>query len=67
MIPVLVYKNEVEMGWFKDLEGGINCIRETCRNQGFDINEYKLVCKESKKILWNGTDDYDLCINTKKW
>lgn len=66
MIPVIVYKNDIEMGWFKDLQGGMICVQATCKNHGFDISQYKLVCKETKNILWNGADNYNSDINTTK-
>lgn len=57
MNKVKVYKNGQEVGWYKDLVPGINAIKATCKNMGYDIREYELRdYTDEKKILWNGSE-----------
>jgi hypothetical protein len=67
MTHVSVFKEGREMGWFKDLNGGILCVKNTCEMHGFDINMYYITEKDDhKNILWKGSDEADLDINTRK-
>lgn len=54
MVKVLVVKNGEKMGWFKDLQPGINCILESCKTNKFDIRDYELRDMEGGIILWSG-------------
>ena len=54
-MKVKVFKNNKEVGWYKDHVGGANAIIATCRNQGFDITEYHFTqFEDTKKIVWKG-------------
>lgn len=51
---ILVFKNGIESGWFKDIEAGKNAIIVACKVHGFDIEEYEFRDKFTKKVLWKG-------------
>lgn len=59
MTKVRVIKDNIEVGWFKDLQPGINCIIETCKLHKFDISLYKLVDYYDSKVLWTGESIVD--------
>lgn len=65
MIRVVVVKNGKEIGWFKDLQPGINCILESCKVHDFDIKEYELRHYEEGNILWSGKKYTENRINKK--
>lgn len=54
MIRVVVVKDGKEVGWFKDLEPGINCIIESCKNNSLEVEKYELRHYENRNILWSG-------------
>lgn len=54
MIKVVVVKNGQSLGWFKDLEPGINCILESCKINHFDVKDYELRDYDYGNILWSG-------------
>lgn len=57
MTKVKVYKNGYEVGWYKDLVPGINSIKATCENMGYDLKEYELRdYEDEKKVLWSGIE-----------
>jgi hypothetical protein len=57
MTKVKVYKNGSEVGWYKDLVPGINAIKATCENMGYDLKEYELRdYEDEKKVLWRGIE-----------
>lgn len=52
---VRVFKNDVEIGWFKDIIPGSNALINACRVHGFDIEAYEFRDWETaKNILWKG-------------
>ena len=54
-VKVKVFKKGVEVGWYKNLVPGVNAIKATCKNMGYDIKEYELRDYETaKKVLWSG-------------
>ena len=57
-VKVKVFKNGVEVGWYKNLVPGVNAIKATCKNMGFNIEAYELRDYETaKKILWRGAQE----------
>lgn len=62
MNKFVLMKNGIEMGWFKNLEGGVNCILMTCkyhgRELGFDPRSYQIVDAVTREILWSGEKEY---------
>jgi hypothetical protein len=54
MIKVLAVKNGETLGWFKDLQAGINSILESSKVNNFDIKDYELRDMEDGIILWSG-------------
>lgn len=55
LIKVKVFKDGKEVGWYKDLVPGVNAIKATCHNMGYDIKAYELRDYETaKKVLWSG-------------
>lgn len=54
MIKVIAVKNGEVVGWFKDLIPGINCIKESCKVNGFNIQEYEIRDFENRNLLWTG-------------
>ena len=52
---VRVFKNGVEVGWFKDIVPGANALINSCRVHGFDIEQYDFRDYDTaKNILWKG-------------
>jgi hypothetical protein len=52
---VRVFKNNVEVGWFKDITPGSNALINACKVHGFDITEYHFTqFEDTKKIVWKG-------------
>lgn len=64
MIKVVVVKNGVALGWFKDLIPGINCIKEACKVNGFKIDEYEIRDYDSSVLLWSGKNSNLTISNT---
>lgn len=60
MIPVVVVKNGEQVGWFKDIRPGINCLIESCKINNFDIRDYELRDYYDGIILWSGSKESDL-------
>lgn len=57
-VKVKVFKNGVEVGWYKNLVPGVNAIKATCKNMGFNIEDYELRDYETAKIiLWRGAQE----------
>lgn len=54
-MKVRVYKNGVEVGWYKDIVPGANAVIATCRSLGFDIEAYEFrEYDNSENIVWKG-------------
>ena len=54
-MKVRVYKDSVEVGWFKDEVVGANAVISTCQVHGFDITAYHFTdYEDTKKIVWKG-------------
>lgn len=52
---VKVFKNGVEVGWYKSLVPGKNAVIAACKHHGFNIEEYEFRdYKTAKKVLWKG-------------
>lgn len=55
---VKVFKNNIEVGWYKNLVTGINAIEATCLHIGFDVTEYELRDYATASIiLWSGSEN----------
>jgi len=54
MIKVLAVKNGETLGWFNDLQSGLNSILESCKVNNSDIKDYELRDIEDGIILWSG-------------
>ena len=57
-VKVKVFKKGIEVGWYKNLVPGVNAIKATCKNMGYDIADYELRDYETAKIiLWRGAQE----------
>ena len=57
-VKVKVFKKGVEVGWYKNLVPGVNAIRATCKNMGYNIEDYELRDYETARIiLWRGAQE----------
>jgi hypothetical protein len=57
MQKVRVYKNGVEVGWYKDIVPGANAVIATCKLRGMDICDYEFRdFDDDKKVVWRGID-----------
>ena len=57
-MKVRVYKNGIEVGWYKDAVPGANAVIATCKNLGYDITAYEFrEFDNDKNIVWRGTKD----------
>ena len=57
-IKVKVFKCGVEVGWYKNLVPGVNAIKATCKNLGYNIEDYELRDFDTgKNILWKGSQE----------
>lgn len=58
MQKVKVYKNGVEVGWYKDEVSGANAVIATCKLQGLDLNDFEFRdFEDENKVVWRGVDD----------
>lgn len=52
---VRVFKNDQEIGWYKDIKPGANAVIATCKNLGFDITQYYFTeYDDTSKVVWRG-------------
>lgn len=51
---IRVFKDGVDVGWYKNIEAGKNAIVAACKVHGFDIESYEFRDKFAKKVLWKG-------------
>jgi hypothetical protein len=57
MEKVRVYKNGIEVGWYKSLESGANAVIATCKLQGMDLNAFEFRdYDDDKKVVWRGAE-----------
>lgn len=57
---VKVFKKGVHVGWYKDIEPGMNAIIATCLQHGYNIEDYEFRdFEDEKKVVWKGTDHKD--------
>ena len=57
MQKVRVYKNGVEVGWYKDIEPGANAVIATCKLQGMNLADFEFRdYDDDKKVLWRGAE-----------
>lgn len=53
---VQVFKNDVDVGWYKTIESGVNSIKSTCEVHSFNIEEYELRTFDGE-VVWRGIDE----------
>lgn len=49
---VNVFKNGVEVGWFKNIESGVNAIEASCFVHDYNIADYELRSPFDDAVVW---------------
>lgn len=49
-----IFKNGVQLGHSKSVQGAINAVVNTCKVHGFDVSEYVVKDYFSDVVLWEG-------------
>jgi hypothetical protein len=53
---VYVFKNGIDIGWYKDLESGRNAVEALCAYSGFDVTQYEF--RDSNGVVvWRGSSE----------
>lgn len=54
---VKVIKNGDDVGWYKNIESGVNNVKSTCEVHGFDISHYEFRSAIDDTVVWRGSDE----------
>lgn len=62
-VKVKVFKDGVEVGWFKDIVPGANALIDACLYHGFDITKYHFAeYDNTENIVWRGEKSMVECV-----